>query len=482
MHRKARSDQRTGIFLATLLLGIGLAGALMSRQGLTISLPNRFNDTLGVAQFITNSNPVRGVAYGPFRPGQSPETQIFPSLADAEADMPLLKAIANGIRTYGCDHLETVITATAQANLPLAQGIWLNSDAAANQREIGCAVNQAAAHSHIQSLVVGNETILAGSLTVPQICQYLADVKTQSGLPVTTAEPWKVWIDHPDLIQCVDYLSVNLYAFWDGQDIEDAVSYTAARYTDVLALANGKPVILGEVGWPTAGTTRDRAIPGVAEQARFAAAFLAWAQQTGASWYWFEAFDETWKCDRDRPDVECHWGLYTAERTPKPARYDFGGSRMWLPLVARQPTPTATPAPTPTPTATQTQTPSPTPIPTATPTPTTEAPNCTITWPASNSAVNTTGNCVITVSGMARGAGPGGYLDFSIFTDKWYRQDPIVPAPHPDGVWQAYPIYLAGKSPYNNHQILGRLHNSGGTVVANCQVNGIVRSNSCSTP
>ncbi|MCX6032105.1 MAG: hypothetical protein NT169_22760 [Chloroflexi bacterium] len=148
--------------------------------------------------------------------------------------------------------------------------------------------------------------------------------------------------------------------------------------------------------------------------------------------------------------------------------------RVWLPSLVHQLTPSATPTPTRTSTAT--------PTPTPTRTPTTEAASCVITWPPSNATVTTTGNCVITISGAVRGATPGSYLDFSVYTNAWYRQDPTVRPPVPSGSWQARPIYLAGQGVYNRHSIRANLHDSSGAVVASCQVSGIVRSNGCSTP
>jgi hypothetical protein len=57
-----------------------------------------------------------------------------------------------------------------------------------------------------------------------------------------------------------------------------------------------------------------------------------------------------------------------------------------------------------------------------------------------------------------------------------------VNAPSPSGTWQASPIYLAGQGMYNNHTIRAQLYDSGGATIATCQVSGVVRSNSCSTP
>ena len=55
----------------------------------------------------------------------------------------------------------------------------------------------------------------------------------------------------------------------------------------------------------------------VEQQARFHAGLRAWADSAGVTTFFFEAFDENWK-GGDHPDeVEKHWGLWRADRSPK---------------------------------------------------------------------------------------------------------------------------------------------------------------------
>lgn len=145
-------------------------------------------------------------------------------------------------------------------------------------------------------------------------------------------------------------------------------------------------------------------------------------------------------------------------------------STLWLPAVVNDPTAT----PTPTPLATATPLP-----PTATPTP---AAACTITRPLSGATVSTSSNCVTSVAGTVQHAPRGAYLRFSVYTNTWYVQTPRVNAPYPSGTWQASPIYLAGQGIYNRHTIQAQVYDRGGAILASCQVNGVSRSNSCSTP
>jgi exo-beta-1,3-glucanase (GH17 family) len=283
---------------------------------------------------------LRGMAYGPFREGQSPEWGIYPTLPEVQQDMRLLSTVANGIRMYGCQHLETIITASREINLPLTLGAWLSGDPEADRAEIECAVGAAQANPHITSLVVGNESVLRGDLTVTEVRSYIQEVRARTGLPVTTAEPWHVWVDYPDLAASADYLLIHIHPYWECQPIANAMAFVQEKYGLVSTQYPGKRIVIGETGWPTEGAGREpycgpMPVPNPEQQVLFAAGFLSWTKQEGIDFYFFDAFDEPWKCQSGRPEVECHWGIYDTDRVPKPARYLFAAHRVWLPIVLK---------------------------------------------------------------------------------------------------------------------------------------------------
>ena len=53
--------------------------------------------------------------------------------------------------------------------------------------------------------------------------------------------------------------------------------------------------------------------------ADFLTAFTAWAADQRYPVFLFEAFDEAWKGGDHPAEVEKHWGVYRADRTPKQA-------------------------------------------------------------------------------------------------------------------------------------------------------------------
>ena len=149
-----------------------------------------------------------------------------------------------------------------------------------------------------------------------------------------------VMCPQPGLAACVDYLLVHIHPYWECQLIENASAYVQEKHALLSAQYPEKTVVIGETGWPTEGMGREDhcgplPVPSPEQQYLFAAGFLSWTKQEGIDFYFFEAFDEPWKCASGRPEVECHWGIYDTDRVPKPARDLFVPHRLWLPTVLK---------------------------------------------------------------------------------------------------------------------------------------------------
>ncbi len=78
----------------------------------------------------------------------------------------------------------------------------------------------------------------------------------------------------------------------------------------------GKPIVIGEVGWPSNGRTRDSAVASESNQALFMRRFLAHAESEGWIYYVMEAFDQPWK-EGIEGAVGAYWGVYDVARQPK---------------------------------------------------------------------------------------------------------------------------------------------------------------------
>jgi exo-beta-1,3-glucanase (GH17 family) len=119
-------------------------------------------------------------------------------------------------------------------------------------------------------------------------------------------------------VDAVDYVLVHIHPWWDarhGATITDPVRYVVDTYNEIRRQAPGKRVVIGEVGWPSDGQAGEQAVPGLREQCQFYTGFLRAADREHIPFYFFEAFDESWKVEPS--DVGGHWGLHYADGTTK---------------------------------------------------------------------------------------------------------------------------------------------------------------------
>ena len=109
---------------------------------------------------------------------------------------------------------------------------------------------------------------------------------------------------------------MHLFPYWEGVDVESAVDFCFRELKAVQAAYPKKPVIIGEIGWPSEGRIRAGAVASVSNEALFLRRFLARAEKEGERYYIMEAFDQPWKA-RDEGAVGAYWGIYDVNRQPK---------------------------------------------------------------------------------------------------------------------------------------------------------------------
>jgi exo-beta-1,3-glucanase (GH17 family)/cellulose synthase/poly-beta-1,6-N-acetylglucosamine synthase-like glycosyltransferase len=260
----------------------------------------------------------QGMAFSPFRGGQDPAQRVLPSLAQIDADLKLLAdSSVSAVRTYSAlDSLGDVPAIAARHGIKVTVGAWLDRQREVNRREIDGAMALAQRHSNVIRVIVGNEVVLRGDLSVSELATELDRVREVVKQPVSTAEPWHVWVDNPRLAEHVDFITVHLLPYWEGIDVQQAVDYIISRMDLLQATFPGKLILIGEVGWPSAGRTRGSAVASVSNEAAFLRRFLEQAMQRDYRYYIMEAFDQPWKA-RYEGAVGAYWGVYDVERQPK---------------------------------------------------------------------------------------------------------------------------------------------------------------------
>ena len=260
------------------------------------------------------------VSFAPFRAGQSPLTGHFPTAQQAEADVALLAPRVRALRTYASLEGDYDVAALAQRHgLKLWQGIWLGSDRAQNAREIAQAIAQAHRYPDtIERVVVGNEVLLRRDLPVGELIAAIDQVRAAVKQPVTYADVWEFWRQFPEVAPHVDIVTIHLLPYWEDQPtgIDHAVEHVREVHHQMAALFPGKPIAIGETGWPSRGRWRDDAAPSVVNQAIFLRRFIALAKAEGFDYNLIEAFDQIWKYASEGT-VGANWGLWTADRAAK---------------------------------------------------------------------------------------------------------------------------------------------------------------------
>ena len=260
---------------------------------------------------------VQGMAFSPFASGQDPVPQILPTPEQIDPDLRLLAGKVTAVRTYSSlKSLGQIPDIAARHQLKVAQGAWVDRQLATNELEIAAAIDLANHHANVIRLVIGNEVILRNDLSVAELSRQLDRVRAAVEQPVSTAEPWDVWLKNPQLVEHVDYIAVHLLPYWEGIPVDQAIDYLAMRVAELERAYPDKQVVIAEVGWPSAGRTRDGAVASASNEAMFLRRFLQRARDEGYIYYIMEAFDQPWKA-RYEGAVGAYWGVYNVDREPK---------------------------------------------------------------------------------------------------------------------------------------------------------------------
>ena len=90
--------------------------------------------------------------------------------------------------------------------------------------------------------------------------------------------------------------------------------------------------MIGEVGWPSFGRTRDSAAASERNAIAFARRFLRHAETQGYDYFYLEAFDQPWK-RADEGEVGAYWGIYDVDRQLKLDLWSARGSLAFEPVV-----------------------------------------------------------------------------------------------------------------------------------------------------
>jgi exo-beta-1,3-glucanase (GH17 family)/cellulose synthase/poly-beta-1,6-N-acetylglucosamine synthase-like glycosyltransferase len=262
---------------------------------------------------------IQGFAFSPYRIDQDATLDQLPSEEQLAEDLAVLAGKTVSVRTYSTIGSVGEVPRIAWQQKPrikVALGTWLDKRTERNEEEIQNAIRIAGTQPNIIRVFVGNESVLRGDLTVTELAAYLDRVRAAVDKPVSTAEPWHVWLAHPELANHVDFIGVHMLPYWEGVNVLEANDYIDDKMNRLEAAFPGKRIIIGEVGWPSDGRTREKAVASPANEALFLRRFIARAKEEKYVYYVMEAFDQPWKSAIEG-SVGAYWGVYDVNRKPK---------------------------------------------------------------------------------------------------------------------------------------------------------------------
>lgn len=260
-----------------------------------------------------------------YTPWQGEETPLKHEYAVDEAilhhSLAALKPLAGCIRLYSAlgPYPEVVRIADA-LGIQVILGMWIGNRDELNRREIEAALDLAAAHPRaVRLLIVGNEVLLRREMSGSRLAGIIRSVKARTGIPVAYADIPHFWHRNPEVASAVDVVGIHLLPYWDDPtpvSIDAVQAHLRALTAEMRRAFPGKPLLIAEVGWPSAGRTRGGAVPSVVNQARFVREFARWADDEGLAYNLIEGWDQPWK-KVPEGTVGGHWGILDRDLQPK---------------------------------------------------------------------------------------------------------------------------------------------------------------------
>jgi len=254
------------------------------------------------------------VSYAPVPPHAASAVVVSPQRI--EADLARLAPLAACVRTYmtggGLDRLPDI---ASRHGLSVLQGIAIGRDAARNSDEIERAIALAPTHRDaIRAFVVGSEVLSRRDMDSLELSQLTRRVREATRIPVTYADRWETWLNAEALAGAVDFITIHvgLYRAEFPARASDAVLQMLNAQAKVAKRFSGKRVMIGEVGWPSAGRMREAAMPSPANQARVLHELVAAAKAGDFQLNLLEGYDQPWR-ERREGGAGGHWGLLDAE-------------------------------------------------------------------------------------------------------------------------------------------------------------------------
>jgi exo-beta-1,3-glucanase (GH17 family) len=170
--------------------------------------------------------------------------------------------------------------------------------------------------SYISGVLVGNEILFNKVMSASQLASKINDVKSKvksHGLMVGTCEIPSSFSSAT--IKASDFLVVNIHPYFGQVPVSQAANNLVLQYNALKNTVKGKPLIVGETGWPTAGASNGQSVPSTHNLQTYVNDIQC--IDKSIKYYFFDSVDTPWKA----PGVEQHWGLWKSNGGSKGLKF-----------------------------------------------------------------------------------------------------------------------------------------------------------------
>ena len=308
LDKRIKSEQKPTSFYQTDKLASLLSSDLQIDNSSDTDFSSKTDADIKALFSKTLNNGLHGLCFSPYLEGQNIGDQL--SESQITKRMEVIAPYTQWVRSFSCtDGNELIPKVAQQKELKTMVGAWIGDDKTQNETEINALIKLGKS-GFVDIAVVGNEALMREELTEEELIAYINRVKEAlPGIPVGYVDAYYQFVKRSELIDACDVILVNCYPFWEGCNIDQSTTYLKQMYAVTQLVANGKPVIITETGWPNQGDSLESAIPTEINAMRYFIETSNWANKNKIPFFYFSSFDESWKVHHEG-DVGARWGIW----------------------------------------------------------------------------------------------------------------------------------------------------------------------------
>ncbi|MCQ4138748.1 glycosyl hydrolase family 17 protein [Chryseobacterium sp. EO14] len=253
-------------------------------------------------------NGVHGFCFSLYEDGQKPGDII--SEEQVRRRMEILKPHTSWVRSFSCtEGNEHIPKIAKEFGMKTLVGAWLGNDPEINEREIEGLI-KLAKEGFVDIAAVGNEVMYRKDLSEDELLDFINRVKKEiPEIPVGYVDAYYEFTIKPRITDACDVILANCYPFWESCPAENSLNYMKQMYEQAKQVANGKPVIISETGWPSKGEELKGAFPSEKNALDYFINTQLWCMDEEIDCFYFSSFDESWKVGPEG-EVGAHWGIW----------------------------------------------------------------------------------------------------------------------------------------------------------------------------